>query len=96
MEQPSGPPPYFRATTTWGRGLEIILALLGLGLFGLLAGSLGAFFVEKEERVEIAETQNDYEKIIERLGLIEVALAKLAPASVEPEGASVDEPQDSE
>jgi voltage-gated potassium channel len=83
----------YRPTTNWGRGLEIILALLGLGLFALLAGSLGAFFVDKEEN---AETQHDYEQISERLGRIEAALAKLAPASGGPEGASVDDPQDSE
>ena len=79
----------FRATTTWGRGLEIVLALLGLGLFGLLAGSLGAFFVDKDDK-------RDDEVILGRLRGIEAELAKLAPASGVPAGAPVDEPQDSE
>lgn len=81
----------FRATTSGGRGLEITLALLGLGLFGLLAGSLGAFFVEKDESAEIAETHHDYQEILGRLAVMEAELARQAPGK--PGGASVDERQ---
>ena len=57
---------------------------------------MGTFFVGKDDKAEIAETQHAYEVISERLRHIEAARDKPAPASGEPAGASVDEPQDSE
>ena len=55
-------------TTAVGRSVAVVLALVGVGLFGLLAASLASFLISQE-----AETAEDapHKEIIERLERIE-------------------------
>lgn len=55
-------------TTPIGRGVAVVLMVLGIGLFGLLAGTLASYFVSKDE-TEASTTSVD-----ERLARIERAL----------------------
>ena len=55
-------------TTPIGRGVAVVLMLLGIGLFGLLAGTLASYFVSKDE------TEAQPRSIDERLARIERAL----------------------
>lgn len=59
--------------TAGGRGVAVVLMLMGIGLFGLLAGSLASFFVRQEE----TETDPQLKDIRERLGRIEQSLEAL-------------------
>jgi voltage-gated potassium channel len=53
-------------TSTPGRGVAVVLMLIGIGLFGLLAASLAAFFVEQDE-----EHDKRLDEILERLDRME-------------------------
>jgi voltage-gated potassium channel len=55
-------------TTAAGRGVGVVLMIVGIALFGMLAGSLASFFVEKREE-EAVDPQ--LAEIIERLDRIE-------------------------
>ena len=55
-------------TTPIGRGVAVVLMLLGIGLFGLLAGALASYFVSRDE------TEAQPRSIDERLARIERAL----------------------
>ncbi|MDQ3963293.1 MAG: potassium channel family protein [Actinomycetota bacterium] len=57
-------------TTPAGRGVGILLMILGISLFGFIAGSLASFFVEQEEE----EPRGKLEDIAARLDRIERAL----------------------
>jgi len=59
--------------TAGGRGVAVVLMLMGIGLFGLLAGSLASFFVQQEE----TETDPQLSDIQERLERIEQALQNI-------------------
>jgi voltage-gated potassium channel len=58
-------------TTTGGRAVGLVLMIMGIALFGMLAGSLASYFVQSEE-----ETRTDpaIEDISRRLANIESAL----------------------
>jgi voltage-gated potassium channel len=57
--------------TAAGRGIAIVLMLLGISLFGVLAASLAAYFVEQDARSEAESRLTDIQT---RLGRIEQAL----------------------
>jgi voltage-gated potassium channel len=56
--------------TSAGRGLAVVVMLFGVGVFGLLAGSLASFFIERDQKGE----DSQFEEISARLGRIEEAL----------------------
>jgi voltage-gated potassium channel len=56
--------------TPAGKGLAVILMLVGVGIFGLLAGTLASFFVERGQK----EDRTELQEIGERLAKIERAL----------------------
>ena len=58
-------------TTPAGRGVGVVLMILGIGVFGLLAGSLASYFVEQDENSHV-DPQLD--RIIEQLERIEATL----------------------
>lgn len=57
-------------TTSAGRGVGVLLMILGISIFGFIAGSLASFFVEQEEE----EPHEKLEEIVARLDRIERAL----------------------
>lgn len=62
--------------TPVGRGVAVVLMILGIGLFGLLAASLASFFISEEEEEEEAETQARLDDIARRLQRIEESLER--------------------
>jgi voltage-gated potassium channel len=58
-------------TTAAGRGVGVALMIVGIALFGFLAGSLASFFVERREESEV---DPKLAEIAERLERIERAL----------------------
>lgn len=58
-------------TTSAGRAFAVILMLVGVGLFGLFAGSLASFFVHRDEEQEAEENHPAYREILQRLERIE-------------------------
>ncbi len=62
-----------------GRGIAVVMMLIGVGIFGLLAASLASFFVERDiEESQQEERQEDARQladITERLDRIEALLA---------------------
>jgi voltage-gated potassium channel len=56
--------------TAAGRGVAVLLMLIGITLFGLLTARVAVFFVETDERAE----QPRYEEIVRRLERIEARL----------------------
>ena len=56
--------------TAGGRGVGVVLMLMGIGIFGLLAGSLASFFVRHEE----SEPDPQLRDIQQRLERIEQSL----------------------
>ena len=59
-------------TTPGGRGVGMILMVVGIALFGLLAGSLASFFVEHREEEKVDPEL----EISQRLDRIEQSLAE--------------------
>jgi voltage-gated potassium channel len=57
--------------TAAGKGVAVVLMLVGVGLFGLLAGTLASFFVERGQQ---EEGSSELQEIGERLARIEQAL----------------------
>jgi voltage-gated potassium channel len=57
-------------TSPLGRGIAIILMLVGVGVIGLLAASLASFFLERRGSAE-PETNSDLREVLERLERIE-------------------------
>ena len=62
--------------TAGGRGVAVVLMLLGVGLYGLLAASLASFFIGERE-----EQQEDELRI--RLDRMEAMLSQLVDRSEE-------------
>jgi len=58
-------------TTAAGRGVGVALMIVGIALFGFLAGSLASFFLERRDESEV---DPKLEEIAERLERIERAL----------------------
>lgn len=58
-------------TTPAGRGVGVVLMIVGIALFGFLAGSLASFFLERREETEV---DPKLAEISERLERIEHAL----------------------
>jgi voltage-gated potassium channel len=58
-------------TTAAGRGVGVALMIVGIALFGFLAGSLASFFLERREESEVDPKLSE---IAERLERIERAL----------------------
>jgi voltage-gated potassium channel len=54
--------------TAAGRGVAVLLMLIGVSLFGLLTARVAAFFVETEERAE----HSKFDEILRRLERLEV------------------------
>lgn len=65
-------------TTPAGRGVGVVLMVVGIALFGFLAGSLATFFLERREEQEV---DPKLDEIAQRLERIERALGE------RPEGA---------
>ncbi|MGH2574043.1 MAG: potassium channel family protein [Actinomycetota bacterium] len=63
-------------TTPAGRGVAVFLMILGIALFGFLAGSLASFFLERREESEV---DPKLDEIAARLERIESALGLEAP-----------------
>jgi voltage-gated potassium channel len=59
-------------TTAPSRGVAVVLMVMGIALFGLLAGSLASYFVEPEEQRQ----EEELGEIRERLGRIERLLTQ--------------------
>lgn len=57
-------------TSSLGRGIAVVLMLVGVGVFGLLAASLASFFLERGERTN-AEPRSELREVLERLERIE-------------------------
>lgn len=57
--------------TPVGRGIAVVLMILGIGLFGLLAASLASVFIEEHQDQESHKVQAE---VLERLERIEQAL----------------------
>lgn len=62
-------------TTAAGRGVGVVLMVMGIALFGFLAGNLASFFLEREYGADVAEPELD--DVNERLERIEAALTRL-------------------
>jgi voltage-gated potassium channel len=77
-----------------GRGIAVVLMLIGVGIFGLLAASLASFFIERdlkpEERKE-GESDTQLAEIAARLERIERLLA--SPGSSIPRDTPLGEPR---
>ena len=58
-------------TTPAGRGVGVLLMVLGIGVFGLLAGSLASYFVERDEESHV---DPQLHQILEQLDRIEATL----------------------
>jgi voltage-gated potassium channel len=54
-----------------GRGVAVVLMLVGVGLFGLLAASLASFFVERDQERNEPATAHDVREVLKRLDRIE-------------------------
>lgn len=66
--------------TAGGRGVAVVLMLVGIGLIGVLTATVASYFVEQR-------ADDDRDEIIQRLDRIEVALAALASGqTVQPLG----------
>lgn len=62
-------------TTPAGRGVAVVLMLVGIALYGFLAGSLASFFIEQRQEAESHPTQQPtLADIATRLDRIEQAL----------------------
>jgi voltage-gated potassium channel len=61
-------------TTGAGRGIAVVLMLVGVGLFGLLAASLASFLIERGQREEVSPEDVGLEDIAARLDRIEQLL----------------------
>jgi voltage-gated potassium channel len=64
-------------TTAAGRGVAVVLMLVGVGLFGLLAGSLASFLIERGRSDEVRPDDIGLEDIAARLERIERRLETL-------------------
>jgi len=66
--------------TPAGRGVAAFLMLMGVALFGIITANVAAFFVESaEERssdAEYAELNEKLDRVLERLGSLEILLAE--------------------
>ncbi len=60
--------------TPIGRGVAVLLMLIGISLFGLLTARVAAFFVESNKE---APTQTGQQEIMQRLERIEERLREL-------------------
>lgn len=69
-------------TTAAGRGVAVVLMVLGIALFGMLAGSLASFFVERD-REDATAKEPTMSEIAERLDRIERAVN---PEVAQPDG----------
>jgi voltage-gated potassium channel len=67
--------------TAAGRGVAVVLMLVGVGLFGLLAASLASFLIERGRSDEVRAEDVGLENISARLERIERHLASLASAA---------------
>lgn len=67
-------------TTPAGRGVGVLLMILGISIFGFIAGSLASFFVEQEEE----EPHEKLDEIVARLERIERALKEQSPRETGP------------
>ncbi|HEY3058342.1 MAG TPA: potassium channel family protein, partial [Chloroflexota bacterium] len=56
--------------TPAGRGVAVLLMLVGINLFGLLTARVAAFFVEADER----RAEDQYDEILKRLDSLETRL----------------------
>lgn len=54
-------------TTSAGRAVGLVLMVMGIALFGMLAGSLASFFVKTEEERHAGPTLEDIEKRLESI-----------------------------
>ncbi len=70
--------------TALGRGIAVVLMLMGVGLFGLLAASLASFFIEKQSEDTVGAK---LDAISQRLDRIEASLNE-RPAGESPPGPS--------
>jgi voltage-gated potassium channel len=54
-------------TTPAGRGVGVLLMLVGIAVFGLLAGSLASFFVERREEEQVDPQLKEISQRLERI-----------------------------
>jgi voltage-gated potassium channel len=74
--------------TAAGRGVAVVLMLVGVGLYGLLAASLASFLIERGHSPEVTPEDVGLEDIAARLSRIEQRLDALLPVSMEDEDES--------
>ncbi len=76
-------------TTPWGRGVGVVLMLVGIALFGLLTANISAFFVEAHERQHPAAEEATLVQVLAKLDTLEAEIralrAGVAPADVRAE-----------
>jgi voltage-gated potassium channel len=61
----------------FGRGIAVVLMIVGVGVIGLLAASLASFFLERGGKVETSEDDGGLAEIGARLKRIENQLAEI-------------------
>lgn len=72
-------------TTPGGRGVGVVLMILGIGVFGLLAGSLASYFVEQEEEKTIDPQLAEINARLKRIeGMLETSGGSSQGDTVEP------------
>jgi voltage-gated potassium channel len=70
--------------TAEGRAIAVVLMILGIGLVGLLAGTMASFFVEQQHKGQFAE-------LLEKMEAIEMQLAQQNGRSLRWENGQTDE-----
>jgi voltage-gated potassium channel len=63
-------------TTAAGRGVGVTLMIVGIALFGFLAGSLASYFLESRDEEQEEDKDRILEEMLERLERIELALER--------------------
>jgi voltage-gated potassium channel len=74
-------------TSPMGRGIAVVLMVIGVGVFGLLAASMASYFLERQREEDAEESIDDLAEIRERLARIE-QLLQSDTAVAEAKGAS--------
>ncbi len=67
-------------TTPWGRGVGVLLMLVGIALFGLLTANISAFFVEAHEREHPKAEQATLADVLAKLEELQAEVRALRQA----------------
>jgi voltage-gated potassium channel len=59
--------------TAEGRGIAVLLMIMGIAFFGILTANVAAYFVETKEESSNAELERKLDQVLQRLSTIEAA-----------------------